>query len=84
MRGLGLARATCERDAVLRLAVDLAAEAERLPPAGDLVAAIAGLRLPRLPLVAGAPGLYEVRLVLDMLRMRHPVEDSLASNVEAG
>jgi HPr kinase/phosphorylase len=53
IRGLGIRRLPCEPAAVIRLVVDLAAAAERMPPASATETEIAGVRLPRL---AVAPG----------------------------
>ena len=53
IRGLGIRRLPYEPAAVIRLVVDLAAAAERMPPASTTETEIAGVRLPRL---AVAPG----------------------------
>jgi serine kinase of HPr protein (carbohydrate metabolism regulator) len=54
VRGLGIRRVAYEPAAVVSLVVDLAAaQAERLPAAGETATVIAGVRLPR---IAVAPG----------------------------
>jgi serine kinase of HPr protein (carbohydrate metabolism regulator) len=53
IRGLGIRRLPYESAAVIRLVVDLAVQAERLPPAAATEIEIEGVRLPRL---AVAPG----------------------------
>jgi HPr kinase/phosphorylase len=53
IRGLGIRRLPYEPAAVIRLVVDLAAAAERMPPATATETEIEGVRLPRL---AVAPG----------------------------
>jgi HPr kinase/phosphorylase len=54
VRGLGIRRLPHEPQAVVGLAVDLAAgDAERLPGASALSVTLLGVRLPRLPVAAG-------------------------------
>lgn len=57
VRGAGLIAVAAERRAVVRLVVDLVADAqpERLPGADAARAEVAGLALPRLALAAGRP-----------------------------
>jgi HPr kinase/phosphorylase len=64
IRGLGIRRLPYEPAAVIRLVVDLAAEAERMPPATATEVEIEGVRLPRL---AVAPGEDPFSLVLASL-----------------
>lgn len=64
IRGLGIRRLPYEPAAVIRLVVDLAAAAERMPPAGATETEIDGVRLPRL---AVAPGEDPFFLVLASL-----------------
>jgi HPr kinase/phosphorylase len=59
VRGLGIRRLEHEPVAMVKLVVDLAADdAERLPAAGELM--LCGVRLPRLPVAAGAAPLPPV------------------------
>jgi HPr kinase/phosphorylase len=64
IRGLGIRRLPYEPAAVIRLVVDLAAAAERMPPAAATETEIEGVRLPRL---AVAPGEDPFSLVLASL-----------------
>jgi HPr kinase/phosphorylase len=64
IRGLGIRRLPYEPAAVIRLVVDLAAEAERMPPAAATETEIEGVVLPRL---AVAPGEDPFSLVLASL-----------------
>jgi HPr kinase/phosphorylase len=64
IRGLGIRRLPYEPAAVIRLVVDLAAAAERMPPAVATETEIEGVRLPRL---AVAPGEDPFSLVLASL-----------------
>jgi HPr kinase/phosphorylase len=64
IRGLGIRRLPYEPAAVIRLVVDLAAAAERMPPAAATETEIEGVRLPRL---AVAPGEGPFSLVLASL-----------------
>jgi HPr kinase/phosphorylase len=64
IRGLGIRRLPYEPVAVIRLVVDLAASAERMPPAAATETEIEGVRLPRL---AVAPGEDPFSLVLASL-----------------
>jgi HPr kinase/phosphorylase len=64
IRGLGIRRLPYELATVIRLVVDLAAAAERMPPAAATEAEIEGVRLPRL---AVAPGEDPFSLVLASL-----------------
>ena len=65
VRTVGIRRLDHEPSAVVGLLVDLAAaDAERLPETGRLHAVIAGIRLPRLAIAAGAEALPAVLAVL--------------------
>jgi HPr kinase/phosphorylase len=64
IRGLGIRRLPYEPLAVIRLVVDLAAAAERMPPTAATETEIEGVRLPRL---AVAPGEDPFSLVLASL-----------------
>jgi HPr kinase/phosphorylase len=64
IRGLGIRRLPYETAAMIRLVVDLATAAERMPPAVATEAEIEGVRLPRL---AVAPGEDPFSLVLASL-----------------
>jgi HPr kinase/phosphorylase len=64
IRGLGIRRLPYETAAVIRLVVDLAAAAERMPPTVATETEIEGVRLPRL---AVAPGEDPFSLVLASL-----------------
>jgi HPr kinase/phosphorylase len=64
IRGLGIRRLPYELATVIRLVVDLAAAAERMPPAAATETEIEGVRLPRL---AVAPGEDPFSLVLASL-----------------
>jgi phospholipid N-methyltransferase len=59
VRGMGVRKLEYEARAIVGLVVDLAAaDAERLPAAGDTV--ISGIPLPRLAIAAGAEALQSV------------------------
>jgi HPr kinase/phosphorylase len=61
VRGLGVRRVVFEPIAVAGLVVDLAAaDGERIPASSAQIAEINGIRLPRLPLPAGADALTAV------------------------
>ncbi len=61
VRGLGVRKIAYEPVAVAGLVVDLAAaDGERIPPSSAQSADIKGIRLPRLPLPAGADALTAV------------------------
>ena len=61
VRGLGVRRLAYEPVAVAGLVVDLAAaDGDRIPPSSAQSADIKGIRLPRLPLPAGADALTAV------------------------
>jgi len=61
VRGLGVRRIAFEAVAVAGLVVDLAAsDGERMPASAAQVAEINGIRLPRLPVAAGADALTAV------------------------
>ena len=64
IRGLGIRELPYEPAAVIRLVVDLAAAAERMPPAAATETEIEGVRLPRL---AVAPGENPFSLVVASL-----------------
>ena len=66
IRGIGIRRVPYEPMAVLRLVVDLATAAERMPQAAAIEAEIEGVRLPRL---AVAPGADAFSLVLAALTL---------------
>ena len=66
IRGIGIRRVPCEPMAVVRLVVDLATAAERMPQAAATEAEIDGVRLPRL---AVAPGADAFSLVLAALTL---------------
>ena len=66
IRGIGIRRVPCEPMAVVRLVVDLATAAERMPQAAATEAEIEGVRLPRL---AVAPGADAFSLVLAALTL---------------
>ncbi len=83
-RGLGVLRDRHEPGAVLRLVVDLEEDTERLPSRGALTAIVAGVALPRLPLVAGRAGLYETSLVFRLMRTRQESESRPASTSWVG
>ena len=77
LRGLGLRQLPFEPVAAVGLVVDLAAaEAARMPDDADREAVIAGIRLPRLAVAAGADALP---LVLETLR-----EHDLAPKTPSG
>jgi serine kinase of HPr protein (carbohydrate metabolism regulator) len=62
VRGLGIRRVAYEPEAVVGWVVDLAAnDADRLPAAGALTAAVLGVDLPRLPI---APGVDPLPIVI--------------------
>jgi HPr kinase/phosphorylase len=73
-RGLGILSEPHEPSAILRLLVDLKDYAERLPERGEFTTMVAGVALPRLPLVAGRVGLYEASLVVSFVRKRQEKE----------
>jgi serine kinase of HPr protein (carbohydrate metabolism regulator) len=74
IRGIGIRRVPYEPMAVLRLVVDLATAAERMPQAAATEAEIEGVRLPRL---AVAPGVDAFSLVLAALTLHtSPLEKS--------
>ncbi len=74
IRGIGIRRVPYEPMAVLRLVVDLATAAERMPQAAAIEAEIEGVRLPRL---AVAPGVDAFSLVLAALTLHtSPLEKS--------
>jgi HPr kinase/phosphorylase len=77
IRGIGIRRLPCEPMAVVRLVVDLAAAAERMPPAAATEAEIDGVRLPRL---AVAPGSDAFSLVLAALTLHKSAPDSAPAN----
>ena len=65
VRGTGIRRVAFEGAAVAGLVVDLdAADAERMPSPAALNVAIDGVRLPRLPVAAGADALAAVLATL--------------------
>lgn len=66
VRGLGIRQVAYEPVAVVGLIVDLAAQGDRLPSAGEREATIAGITLPRL---AVAPGEDAIAGVLALLRI---------------
>jgi HPr kinase/phosphorylase len=68
-RGAGIFADHHEPRIVLCLVVDLEREVERLPATRERTTCFAGVGLPRLALVAGRVGLYEVDLVLDFVLM---------------
>jgi len=76
-RGLGILREPHEPCAVLRLIVDFVESTERLPDGAELLGMVAGVALPRLPLVAGRAGLYEASLIVSLIRMRQEKEGRL-------
>ena len=66
VRGVGVRRVAFEPVAVAGLVVDLgAAEAERIPAPSAQTAEIDGIRLPRLPVAAGADALAAVLATLN-------------------
>jgi HPr kinase/phosphorylase len=73
-RGIGILSEPHEGRAVLRLLVDLKDYTERLPERNELTGIIAGVTLPRVPLVAGRIGMYEASLVVSLIRMRQEEE----------
>ncbi|MBV9114754.1 MAG: hypothetical protein JOY67_18225 [Hyphomicrobiales bacterium] len=73
-RGLGILSEPHEPCTVLRFLVDFEPSNERLPNQGELSGVVAGVALPRLPLVAGRAGLYEASLVVKLIRMRQEKE----------
>jgi HPr kinase/phosphorylase len=64
VRGLGILRLPYEPSAVAGLVVDLGADAERLPGAGERRAEIQGISLPRLAVADGKGALRAVLAVL--------------------
>jgi HPr kinase/phosphorylase len=83
-RGLGVLSERHEPSAVLRLLVDLMDYTERLPERDEFTAIVAGVALPRLPLVAGRIGLYEASLVVSFIRMRQEDESRPTSSSRVG
>jgi HPr kinase/phosphorylase len=73
IRGLGIRRLPFEPAAVIHLVVDLAAAAERMPPAAATETEIEGIRLPRL---AVAPGEDPFSLVVAGLTWGAPWPDA--------
>jgi HPr kinase/phosphorylase len=65
VRGVGILRLPHEPSAVVGLVVDLAAEAERLPDAGEQQVVLEGISLPRLAVADGAKALPEVLTLLN-------------------
>ena len=66
VRGLGIMRLPYEPVAAVGLVVDLAADAERLPPAGAGTTVVEGIELSRLAVAAGADALPIVLAALTM------------------
>lgn len=64
VRGVGILQLPYEACAIVGLVVDLAAAAERLPPPDQQQTEIAGIRLPRLAVAAGAAALPTVLALL--------------------
>ena len=83
-RGLGISSGPHEPSAVLRLLVDLKDYTERLPERNEFTAIIAGVTLPRVPLVAGRIGMYEASLVVSLTRMRQESESRPTSGSRVG
>jgi HPr kinase/phosphorylase len=73
IRGLGIRRLPFEPAAVIHLVVDLAAAAERMPPAAATETEIEGVRLPRL---AVAPGEDPFSLIVASLTWGAPWPDA--------
>jgi HPr kinase/phosphorylase len=64
VRGLGIRKLPYEPSAVVGLVVDLAADAERLPPADQQRTELAGVAVARLAVAAGEPALPAVLALL--------------------
>lgn len=83
-RGIGILSEPHEPRVVLRLLVDLKDYTDRLPERDDLTGMVAGVALPRLPLVAGRVGLYEASLVVSLIRKRQEKESRPTSSSRVG
>jgi HPr kinase/phosphorylase len=70
VRGVGIVRMPYEPDAVVGLVVDLAADTERLPEDDRRQTEIEGIKLPRLAVAQGQPGLPAVLAALTSLPER--------------
>jgi HPr kinase/phosphorylase len=64
VRGIGIVRVPYEPCAVVGLVLDLAADTERLPTPADRQADVAGMKLPRLAVAAGAAALPSLLAML--------------------
>lgn len=81
VRGLGIVPVPYEPCAVVGLVVDLAADAERLPEPDKRQVKVAGIKLPRLAVAAGAAALPPL---LTMLTLRPERIDKAAGNGRPG
>jgi HPr kinase/phosphorylase len=70
VRGVGIVRMPYEPHAVVGLVVDLGADAERFPEDDRRQTEIEGIKLPRLAVAQGEPGLPAVLATLTSLRER--------------